>query len=737
MPAPYELWRGHCEDGDVLVGNGPRVLFRFSPQDRGMRNLAMVALSEAGVAGNKVAELFGVSAEHLSRLRSKVASHGSGALVPQMGAPRKLSKRQAARALRLAEEGLSGKEIAARFSVSEATVSRLLARERRSAVPQRLIEDDVAEEAVAEEAVAEEEGKGGHSAPVPEEPGSPAGEGPSSSSEEVEAEEAEAEEVEAEEAEGTRSSVAAPSRALARLGEAEVPSRYAGAMLLHPFLSRLGADEVLASLPPGAARNYDASSLVLASTFGFALGIGSLEGAKHLCQADAGALVALERFPDLRTLRPRLRALAASADPLGIQGAFAKAMLGADGAAPDLYYVDDHFVTYWGARPVGKGWNNRRHVAEPGRDDTFVVDDRWRAICFSSGEPRGLSVSLPEALVQLKDILGEHAAMVGFDRGGSYPKVFSAIAEAGWDWVTWRRAPLVAPRAEPRLGWAELGGKRRCLCLADELVELAGYDAGPVRQISAFEDDKVVFQVLSSNEALEAAPMVYKLKGRWCIENANKYLEANQGIHWLCSYEMHLEENTALVANPARKAARENLKKATDDLAEAERAFGAAMGKDHENGHDHASLIREARDGIAGAKDGIAEAKDALRGVPAKLPANSLDPNAKRAKPTLAARSLQMVCRLLAYNAELDLARRLNAYLDDLDEYRAITRNLLHLGGTIAYARREISVSLDRPDSPRVARALEELVQEINAGPPVHLAGDRRLVTYRMAAASG
>ncbi|WP_276942688.1 hypothetical protein, partial [Ferrimicrobium acidiphilum] len=64
------------------------------------------------------------------------------------------------------------------------------------------------------------------------------------------------------------------------------------------------------------------------------------------------------------------------------------------------------------------------------------------------------------------------------------------------------------------------------------------------------------------------------------LHNANKYLEANQGIHWLSSYEMDLEDNTALVANPARKAARENLKKATDELAEAQRALGISMDKD-------------------------------------------------------------------------------------------------------------------------------------------------------------
>jgi hypothetical protein len=86
-----------------------------------------------------------------------------------------------------------------------------------------------------------------------------------------------------------------------------------------------------------------------------------------------------------------------------------------------------------------------------------------------------------------------------------------------------------------------------------------------------------------------------------------------------------------------------------------------------------------------------------------------------------------------AYNAELDLARRLDNYLNDPDEYRGITRNMLNLGGKITYERRRIVVTLDHPDTPRIARALGELVQEINIGPPVHLAGDRRPITYRMA----
>jgi hypothetical protein len=87
MPAPYELWRGQMEGGDVAVGYGPNVLFRFDPADRGLRNLAMVALTQAGVAAKAVAEVFGFRPEHVSRLRAKVAQDGSDALVPALGTP--------------------------------------------------------------------------------------------------------------------------------------------------------------------------------------------------------------------------------------------------------------------------------------------------------------------------------------------------------------------------------------------------------------------------------------------------------------------------------------------------------------------------------------------------------------------------------------------------------------------------------------------------------------------------
>ena len=712
MPEPYRLQKV-SSNGETVVFRGPYVVGRYEDTDLALRNLVIVSLREIGHTGKEVAECFSMSEEYVATLHARAKREGSAALVHKRGRPRKLSEAKARRAKAWAEEGISNAEIARRLGVHHGTIGRLLGRKVKEPAtdPQLDLKDD---EAPADGA---DDGEG---AGVDEEAC-------------AEAENAQAQGLSASAASGGAATDEPPPLLPVRLGDAERPSRYAGAMLLHPFLERLGAADVLSALPQRAARRYDAAALVLSSSFAFALGVSSLEGAKHLRAGDAGALVGLQSFPHLRTLRPRLRALAEVSDPLSIQRAFAAAMLASDEAPPELFYVDDHFVTYWGARPVAKGYNIRRHLAEPGRDDTFVTDSDWRAICFSSGEPRGLSVTLPEVLTELKVIVGDRPAMVGFDRGGSYPKVFSALAEAGMDWVTWRRAPLLAPAAEPRRSWVEVEGKRRTLVLADELISLKDYDATPVRQLSAYEDGKVAFQVLTSNTTLKGACLVHKLRARWSIENFNKYVEDHQGVHWLCTYEMETEDDTTPAANPARKAARQHKAAAKAAVAEAERRLGQAMDEDYASVTERIAVIGERRDDVTIAKDALIAAVASMTGIPAKLPRNEIDPNAKRARPAFAARALQMVCRLLAYNAELDLARRLNTYLDDPDEYRAITRNLLHLGGTVAYKHNAVTVRLDRPDAPRVAHALEQLVKELNLGPVVRLTGDRRPISYQVA----
>ena len=509
-----------------------------------------------------------------------------------------------------------------------------------------------------------------------------------------------------------------------------VLSRYAGAMLLHAYPGRAG--DILRRAAGGDARQ---AALLSAVSTCFALGAATAEQVKHLAPAEAGPLAGLETLPSLRTLRPALAAIADAADPLELQAAFAQAMLAANPETSGVYYVDDHFVPYAGAKPVAKGWNNKRGRAEKGRADTHVTTHDGRAVCFVTGEPSGLSVTLPKALAELKKTVPAGARiMLGFDRGGAYPAVFAHCRENSVHWVSYRRAPLAVPGMLPVLSVITVNGRTRTIAWTDEEVQLKDY--GAARQITLFEHGRVVLQILTSDFDACPAALLGWLKSRWREENFLKYASQNYGIDAICDYAAEIEENTKIADNPARKEANAAVREAEKDLAAAERGLAVLLADPAITpAVKNARLIPAAEREIAAARHRLDSAKKARDALPAKLPANQIDPQAQVALLRTGRRGLQMVLRLLAHNAEHWLSDQLNAYLRDDDEYRAITRQTIIRGtaGIIAFAPETITVTLQRPAEPRVARALALLTDQINAV-PLQIPGDTRPITYQLTA---
>ena len=537
----------------------------------------------------------------------------------------------------------------------------------------------------------------------------------------------------------TRSLVLVPACRLAGPAAWPLPaegalwSRYAGAMLLHGFLAQAGAGTVLAA----AAGEPGDTLLLSAVSMGFALGAATTEQFKHLAAAEAGPLAGLAALPGLRALRPRLAAIADRTDPVALQRMFASAMLAADPVTSGVYYVDDHFVPYTGAKPVAKGWNNKRGRAERGRADTHVTAHDGRAVCFVTGEPSGLSVTLPRALAELKKAAGPGAAiMLGFDRGGACPQVFAHCRDQGVHWVTYRRAPLAVPATLPVITAVTYAGRTRQLAWAEEKVQLKDY--GEARQITLFEHGKAALQILTSDCDACPAEILSWLKSRWREENFLKYASENYGIDKICDYLASIETNTKLIRNPARDQANAAVRDADKALAAAERELAGLLADPAVTPAAKNARIPALQDKITSARAAAAAAVTARKPIPAKLPASAIDPDAKTALLRAGRRGLQMVLRLLAYNAEHWLSGHLNAYLRDDDEYRAITRQTIirGLAGTITWTPAAITVQLDQPGSTRVARALNLLIEEINATPPA-MTSDSRPITYHLAPRPG
>ena len=727
MPEPKDL-HALRSGGMTCLMAGPVALASWRDGDIAMRNIAVAVARQLGFPGKTVAAVLGLSENYVATLRQRALREGAAGLVRPSGPKPKLGPADWDKACAWRAAGAAEVQIAARLGVAQSTVSRHLGSGQQMPWDGQPQEQDAGPDGEPERpALPEEPAQPGE----PEEPGvrqEPAGREPAPA--------ATAPQVQA--AEPALAGAAGAGTGLAAAGPrftaGTVRSRYAGAMLLHAFGAQVNADAVLAGAGGASGARYQDTALLSAVSCCFALGAVTIEQFKHLTAGAAGPLAGLAALPGLRTLRPRLAAIADHTDPLELQSAFASAMLAAAPVTSGVYYVDDHFVPYTGAKPVGKGWNNKRGRAEKGRADTHVTAHDGRAVCFVSGDPSGLTVTLPKGLAELKKAAGPGAKiLLGFDRGGAYAQVFKHCRQEDVHWVTWRRAPLAVPAMLPVLAAITVGGKPRLVAWAEEMAHIKDY--GSARQITLFEHGQPALQLLTSDADACPAGMLSFLKSRWREENFLKYASENYGIDKICDYAAAIEANTKVVDNPRRKAANAGVRAAEKALAAEREAYAEMLADPATRAADkNATLIPAAQNKIARAEQDVAAAKDARDTIPAKLPANLIDPSAQVAVLRAGRRGLQMVLRLLAHNAEHWLATHLNAYLRDDDEYRAITRQTIirGLAGTISYTPRQITVELDTPAAPRVARALALLVEEINATPP-SMPGDTRPITYHLA----
>src|SRR5271169_987033 len=688
MPDARDLHRLDS-GGQVMIFAGSVQLFWYAEGDAAARNVAVAVLRQLGFGGAEVAAVMKVTPNYVSTLYQRSLREGTAGLIRPLGRPRETAGASWEKARAWRADGVRDAEIARRLGVNQSTVLRRLG-PVHAAEPLPLEPRPGPAEPEAD--AAEPAGAGG----------SGGGDGS-----------------------GARDGDARPET---------VRSRYAGAMLLHAFFARAAAGTVLA----GAAAGPEDVALLTALSMCFALGAATTEQFKHLAAAEAGPLAGLSALPGLRALRPELARIADAADPLRLQSLFAAAMLAADPVTSGVYYVDDHFVPYTGAKPVAKGWNNKRGRAERGRADTHVTAHDGRAVCFVSGEPSGLSTTLPKALAELKKAAGPGARiMLGFDRGGAYPQVFTLCREQKVHWVTYRRAPLAVPVMLPVITTVSYGGRTRQIAWAEERVQVKDY--GQARQITLFEHGRVALQILTSDFAACPADILSWLKSRWREENFLKYASQNYGIDKICDYLAAIETNAKLIRNPARDQANAAVRNADKTLAAGERDLAVLLADPAITpAAKNTRLIPAAQEKISAAGKKLDAAAAARDKVPAKLPANAIDPEAKTALLRAGRRGLQMVLRLLAHNAEHWLSAHLNAYLRDDDEYRAITRETIirGLAGTNTWTPGAITVTLEQPGAPRIARALALLIDEINATPPA-MPGDTRPITYQLAPRPG
>ena len=200
------------------------------------------------------------------------------------------------------------------------------------------------------------------------------------------------------------------------------------------------AHTVYDELPNGF---YSLDTMLCESVFRALLGHTRAEGATRIDPPALGRVLGLDRAPEVKMIRRKIGLLAAAGRAGDRIAAMARRHVQAWPEQAAVLYVDGHVRAYQGTRRIAKTHAPRLKFPAPATVETWVRDAAGDPLLVVMAEPAAsLAAELRRLIPELRDMIGDgRRGLVGFDRGGWSPTLFADLDAAGFDTLTWRKAP--------------------------------------------------------------------------------------------------------------------------------------------------------------------------------------------------------------------------------------------------------------------------------------------------------
>jgi transposase len=492
--------------------------------------------------------------------------------------------------------------------------------------------------------------------------------------------------------------------------------RYLGAALYYPALQALGLLEAAREcfrLPNSEL--FGVRAITLSLFYLSLFGKTTVEAAKHLRRWEFGPLVGSGRAPAVKTLRRKLAELVKQAQAGRFGEILSRRWVEQGLVATAYLYVDGHMKLYTGKRKLAEVWNSQRRMPLPGVLNYFVNDPQGRPLLFVTEEANAsLARAMPRIVSAIKEVLGERAFNVIFDRGGYDGKLFKWLREQKIGFITYQRGNPNLPVERFRRRECRFEGRRVRVRLAEDTVKVAG--SGPWRRIVIRTKDGQQTPILTSlGPELGAARIASLMFARWRQENFFRYMREHHGLDQLLGYAYAEADGTRLVANPERKTIDRKLKACRQELAGLRSELGQAVLDEPRDGGRTAHGLKIAQKGAVSKlrvlEGQIAELSETRKALPEKVPVAEIGP---REVMRLEQKAIIDRIKISAYNAEEWLLDRLIVHYPKPHEIRGLLRSFAELSGEISTTDGSVLVTLDPPDTPHHRRALRGLCQELN-----------------------
>jgi hypothetical protein len=460
------------------------------------------------------------------------------------------------------------------------------------------------------------------------------------------------------------------------------------------------------------------------------------EGLKEHVPGDLGRALGLDRAPEVKTLRRKLRKIAGMrrADQFG--RALARVCVNRDGDAVGFLYVDGHVRVYHGKEELPKAHVAQQKTPMPATTDYWVNDARGDPLLVITAKANAtLTQALPDLLAQVRTLVGKRRVTVVFDRGGWSPELFATLISAGFDILTYRKGRYADQPVESFTKRTQMiDGRTVSYLLADSEVPFA-IDDGilTLRQVTRLCDNGHQTAIVTSRRDLTAAEVANRMFARWQQENFFKYLLEEYALDALVDYTTEADDPQRMVPNPVWKELDAQMKKARAELDALKARYGHAAAWNVES-------VRRTMRGfkIANAETGRALEQALLKYaslrsqrdmVPRRVPVQQVIVG-EVVKLATEAKLITSIIKMVAYRVESDLTRMVAPhYARAEDEGRTLIATAFRSAADITVTGGELRVSLAPQSSPHRTRAIAALCDELNKH-PVRFPGTNLTLRY-------
>lgn len=422
------------------------------------------------------------------------------------------------------------------------------------------------------------------------------------------------------------------------------------------------------------------------------------EKLRYSSAGEGGILLGLDRIPEVRTLRHKIKHLSETGEIKQWSSELSKEWMDKDLDVCGALYIDGHVRVYNGKNPLPKRYVSRQKLCMRGMSDYWLNDEQGRPFfVISTPFNSGLIKILRENIVPrlLKEVphqptqeeLNANALLarfiIIFDREGYSPDFFKDM----WDE---HRIACMTYNKYPKEDWDKSEFEKRTGAGANgEEVEMLIAERGTllgsstkkiwVREIRKLTETGHQTAIVCTEYLAPVHSLAVRMFSRWCQENFFKYMIQNFGLDALTGYGRENVDETEKLINPKYRKIQAQIQSEAGKLGRKFRKF-AEMTLSEIPDPEEIELYKEKKaklvEDIESLEMSLENLKETRKKTDKHITVQDLHEEERFKVIAPKSKAFVDTIKMIAYRAETAMASVINKVMSHPDEARSLLREI-------------------------------------------------------------